>query len=62
MPTHRLNGARLFYEVTGPLNDRPPLLLSHGYSASGQMWKRNLPALSADRRVITWDNRGVTRT
>jgi pimeloyl-ACP methyl ester carboxylesterase len=51
-------GTRIYYEVTGPLNDRPPLLLSHGYSASSQMWKRNLPALAADRRVITWDIRG----
>jgi pimeloyl-ACP methyl ester carboxylesterase len=58
MPLLDRAGTHIFYEVTGPLNDRPPLLLSHGYSASAQMWKRNLPALAADRRVITWDIRG----
>jgi pimeloyl-ACP methyl ester carboxylesterase len=62
MPLLERAGTHIFYEVTGPPNHRPPLLLSHGYSASGQMWKRNLPALSADRRVITWDIRGHGRS
>jgi pimeloyl-ACP methyl ester carboxylesterase len=58
MPLLDRGGTHIFYEVTGSLDDQPPLLLSHGYSASAQMWKRNLPALAADRRVITWDIRG----
>jgi pimeloyl-ACP methyl ester carboxylesterase len=32
-----------------------PLLLTHGYGASRAMWEPNLPALAADREVITWD-------
>jgi pimeloyl-ACP methyl ester carboxylesterase len=59
------HGTGIFYEVTGPLRNwsgRLPLLLSHGYSASGQMWEKNLPALAADRKVITWDIRGHGRS
>jgi pimeloyl-ACP methyl ester carboxylesterase len=65
MPVLDRAGTRLFYEVTGPLNNRTerlPLLLSHGYSASGKMWDKNLPALAADRKVITWDIRGHGRS
>ena len=62
MPLLERAGTHIFYEVTGPPNRHPPLLLSHGYSASGQMWKQNLPALSADRQVITWDIRGHGRS
>jgi pimeloyl-ACP methyl ester carboxylesterase len=62
MPVLDRDGTHIFYEVTGPLNERPPLLLSHGYSASGQMWERNLPALASERRVITWDLRGHGRS
>lgn len=35
-----------------------PLLLSHGYGASARMWDPNVPALSAGRTVVTWDQRG----
>src|SRR5262245_24265467 len=65
MPLLDRAGTGIFYEVTGPLNnqaERLPLLLSHGYSASGQMWDANLPALAADRKVITWDIRGHGRS
>jgi pimeloyl-ACP methyl ester carboxylesterase len=62
MPLLERAGTHIFYEMTGPPNHQLPLLLSHGYSASGQMWKRNLPALSADRQVITWDIRGHGRS
>jgi pimeloyl-ACP methyl ester carboxylesterase len=58
MPFLDCAGTRIFYEVTGPRHDRAPLLLSHGYSASGLMWKVNLPALAAGRQVVTWDIRG----
>jgi pimeloyl-ACP methyl ester carboxylesterase len=62
MPVLDRDGTHIFYEVTGSLNERPPLLLSHGYSSSGQMWQPNLQALAADRRVITWDLRGHGRS
>ncbi len=39
-----------------------PLLLSHGFGASAQMWAPNLPALAATRPVITWDMRGHGRS
>lgn len=62
MPVLDRDGTHIFYEVAGPLNERPPLLLSHGYSASGQMWEPNLPALARERHVITWDLRGHGRS
>ena len=46
----------------GAATGRTPLLLTHGYSASSAMWKPNLPALTADRQVITWDIRGHGRS
>jgi pimeloyl-ACP methyl ester carboxylesterase len=56
---HR-GGVGIYYEVTG--QGGLPLLLSHGYSASSQMWKPNLAALSEKRMVITWDIRGHGRS
>ncbi len=56
------NGVRLFYEVHGTEHPRATILLSHGYSASSQMWAPNLGALGADYRVITWDLRGHGRS
>lgn len=49
---------RLHYTVHGAGRDRPPILLSHGFGASGAMWEPNLEALSDGRRVLTWDMRG----
>jgi pimeloyl-ACP methyl ester carboxylesterase len=52
-------GVTVHYEVHGPATGgRLPLLLSHGYSANAGMWTPNLPALSAERQVVTWDLRG----
>jgi pimeloyl-ACP methyl ester carboxylesterase len=51
-------GVRIHYEVAGTSTGRPPLLLTHGYSATAEMWTVNLPALSKHRPVITWDIRG----
>ena len=50
--------SRLHYEVHGRPSDQMPLLLTHGFAAKRKMWRDNLPALSADRQVITWDMRG----
>ncbi|MBI4765721.1 MAG: alpha/beta fold hydrolase [Deltaproteobacteria bacterium] len=55
-------GVNIFYEVDGVGSDRPPILLTHGYSATSEMWRSNLEALSARRRVITWDIRGHGRS
>jgi len=55
-------GTRIFYEVTGDSDGRPPLLLSHGFGESSAMWQPNRTALAAARPVITWDMRGHGRS
>ncbi len=62
MPMLDRAGTNLYYEVTGTATDRVPLLLTHGYSSSAAMWTGNLPALSRDRQVVTWDIRGHGRS
>lgn len=63
MPHLDRDGVRLYFEVHGPAGTgRPPLLLTHGYSATAEMWAPNLAALSAARQVITWDIRGHGRS
>ncbi len=49
------DGVNLYYEVHG---EGPALLLSHGYSATSQMWRGQIEALSRDHKVIVWDMRG----
>ncbi len=56
------NGVKIFYEVNGAASDKTPVLLTHGYSATSEMWQPNLEALSARRQVITWDIRGHGRS
>lgn len=55
MPTLTRDDLTIHYELHGQATDRPPLLLSHGYGASGGMWEPNISALDGDRQVITWD-------
>ena len=55
MPMLDRNGVKIHYEVTG---DGPALLLTHGYSATGEMWQGQLATLSPHFKVITWDMRG----
>jgi len=62
MPILWRGSVRLFYEVHGTGDGRTPVLLTHGYSASSQMWQPNLTALAAGRRLITWDIRGHGRS
>ena len=56
------DGVRLHYDLYGDPGDRPPLLLSHGFSASGRMWDLNVAALAGDREVLAWDLRGHARS
>jgi len=56
-PLEREHGIHIEYAVRGA-GERTPLLLTHGYGESGRMWDRNIPGLSSDRVVITWDMRG----
>ena len=62
MPYLDRDGVRLYYQLDGAAGGRAPVLLTHGYSASAQMWEPNLAALAGRRRVITWDLRGHGRS
>jgi len=62
MPYVAHDGVQLHYDLHGIPDDRPPLLLSHGFSASGRMWDLNVAALAGDREVLTWDMRGHARS
>jgi pimeloyl-ACP methyl ester carboxylesterase len=55
MPKLNRDGVNLYYEVHG---EGPALLLSHGYSATSQMWQGQVEALSKHHKLITWDMRG----
>ena len=49
------DGVGIHYEVHG---EGPTLLLSHGYSATSQMWRGQIDALSNDFQLVLWDMRG----
>ena len=59
MPTLNRNGVNIYYEVHG---SGPTMLLTHGFSATAEMWNANLTALSQRYRVIVWDMRGHGRS
>ena len=54
----RDDGVTLAFQVHNPQAPGVPLLLTHGFGATAGMWDRNIDALSADRPVIVWDQRG----
>lgn len=55
MPKLDRDGVAIHYEVYG---QGPTLLLSHGFSATSQMWAGQIEALSADHQLVLWDMRG----
>jgi pimeloyl-ACP methyl ester carboxylesterase len=55
VPELERNGVAIRYEDHG---GGPAILLSHGYSATSQMWAGQVEDLRSDYRVITWDLRG----
>ena len=55
MPFFDRDGVRIYYEDHG---QGPPILLSHGYSATSRMWAGQIEALSPFYRVVVWDMRG----
>lgn len=55
MPTIDRDGVSIYYEDHG---SGPAILLSHGYSATSQMWEGQVAAFRDRYRVITWDMRG----
>lgn len=55
MPKLKRDGVELYYEVHG---SGPAILLTHGYSATSQMWRGQITPLSKDHTLILWDMRG----
>jgi len=59
MPHASINGINVYYEEHGR---GFPLIMSHGYSATCQMWAPQVEAFSRRYRFITWDMRGHGQT
>lgn len=59
MPLLDRDGVSIYYEDHGR---GPALLLTHGYSATSQMWRGQVEALRDSYRVIAWDVRGHGRS
>lgn len=55
MATLTRAGVNLHYEVYG---QGPVILLSHGYSATSDMWRGQVELLSRDHTLVVWDMRG----
>jgi 3-oxoadipate enol-lactonase len=55
----RPDGARLYHEVHG---DGEPLVLLEGLGGDIAGWRRNIPRLAAELRVIAFDHRGNGRS
>ena len=55
MATLDRDGVKIHYEVHG---EGPVILLTHGYSATAQMWKGQIETLSKDHKLVIWDMRG----
>ncbi|MEV4946569.1 alpha/beta hydrolase [Streptomyces sp. NPDC053755] len=55
------DGSRLHIEVSGP-EDAPAVVLAHGWTCSIAFWAEQIRDLSADHRVIAYDQRGHGRT
>jgi pimeloyl-ACP methyl ester carboxylesterase len=55
MPKINRDGIEIYYEVHG---SGPPLLLTHGYSSTSDMWQGQIAALSKHHKLVLWDMRG----
>jgi pimeloyl-ACP methyl ester carboxylesterase len=54
-----VNGIEMYYETSG---QGEPLLLLHGFNGSGAAWRRMVPELAKEYRVIVPDLRGHGRS
>ncbi len=59
MPTLDRDGVKVHYEIHG---EGPVILLSHGYSATSEMWRGQIEPLSRLYKLILWDMRGHGQT
>lgn len=58
-----VNGLRMYYEVHGKRDGRPPVVLLHGaFSATGTSWGELIKPLSRTRQVISVELQGHGRT
>jgi 3-oxoadipate enol-lactonase len=53
----RPDGVRLYHELHGPA-DAPPMILLEGLGGDIPGWRRNIPSLARELRVIAYDFRG----
>lgn len=54
----RPDGVEVAFRVHNPQAAGTPVLLTHGFAATAAMWDLNIGALSVDRTVIVWNQRG----
>jgi pimeloyl-ACP methyl ester carboxylesterase len=59
MPKINRYGVDIYYEIHG---SGPPLLLTHGYSSTSEMWHGQIEALSKHHKLVLWDMRGHGRS
>ena len=59
MPMLDREGVKIYYEVHG---SGPVILLSHGYTATSQMWRGQIDALTRRHTLVVWDMRGHGRS
>jgi pimeloyl-ACP methyl ester carboxylesterase len=65
MPFARAGSIQIHYELHGPAIgtvDAAPALLIMGLASDAHAWEKQLPALSASRPVVAFDNRGCGRS
>jgi pimeloyl-ACP methyl ester carboxylesterase len=55
MPKIDRDGVKIYYETHG---SGPPLILTHGYSSTCEMWRGQIEALSKHHKLVLWDIRG----
>lgn len=60
MPMADVNGARLYYELSG--DGDVPLVMVHGGIGSHQVWEPVVPSLAESFRVLNYDRRGHGRS
>ena len=61
MPYKKVNDIKIYYEIHGP-PDGTPLLLLEGWGCPLWTWFRQLEAFSQRYKVIIFDNRGTGKT
>jgi len=59
MAKRNRDGVEIYYETHG---EGPVILLTHGYSATAEMWRGQVAALSKNHKLVLWDMRGHGRS